>query len=59
MNSVNQQSNLISIGTAGLSTLMQELANYSNINEVLKAYPESEWFKITSLYISQISELIS
>ena len=52
MNSSNKQINLISIGTASLSSLLQELAKYSTINDVLKAYPEREWFKITSLYIS-------
>ena len=38
---------------------MLDVAKYHNINEVLKAYPEAEWFKIFSIYISQISDLIS
>ena len=31
--------NLISSGTDGLSSLLQELAKYQTINEVFKAYP--------------------
>ena len=59
MNSSSKQINIISIGTANLSSLLQEVAKYPTINDVLKVYPEGDWFKITSLYISQMSEIIN
>ena len=55
---MKKEINLISVGTASLSSFLQELSKYHNINEVLKAYPENEWFKVTSLYISLMSEII-
>ena len=42
-----------------MNIFLQELAKFHTINDVLKFYPECEWFKVTSLYISLISDLIS
>ena len=41
MSSIKEKINLISVGTDGLSSFLQEIAKYQTINEVLKAYPQS------------------